>query len=131
VAFPFAGAYAASKYALEAVSDSLRRELRPWNIKVCLIEPGNIQTAIWDKSSRTSREIAADMPEEAKTYYAKWFLGLRSKRAFANDPTAVAAAVIHALTARRPKTRYVIGRDARTYAWLDRLLPDRLLDRAL
>ena len=131
VAFPFAGPYAASKFALEAASDSLRRELRPWNIKVCLIEPGNIQTPLWEKTSSTSQEAAGQFPPAAQEYYLNWLMSSRYKRKFPNDPSGVAQAVLRALTAKNPRARYLVGRDARFYALLGRWLPDWLLDRVL
>lgn len=131
VAFPFAGPYVASKFALEAASDSLRRELRPWNIKVCLIEPGNIETPLWAKTASNSKETSGEFPEKAKEYYLPWMMSSRATRKFANDPSAVSAAVLKALSAANPRARYLVGRDAKWHALKARWLPDWLLDRLL
>ena len=111
VAFPFAGPYVASKFALEAASDSLRRELRPWNIKVCLIEPGNIETPLWAKTANNSKETSGEFPEKAKEYYLPWMMSSRATRKFANDPSAVSAAVLKALSAATDNVGLFFGED--------------------
>lgn len=133
VALPFLGPYAASKFALEALTDSLRRELRPWGIEVAIIEPGGITTPIWEKSGAAADELLAGMPSEAEERYGGP-LGEGRKQADrlateGSPPRLVAQAVAHALTAGRPRTRYLVGRDAKIRAALGRLLPDRVLDR--
>jgi NAD(P)-dependent dehydrogenase (short-subunit alcohol dehydrogenase family) len=129
IAFPFSGPYASSKFAIEAFSDSLRRELRPWNIPVSLIEPGNIKSPIWEKSFHAARSAEESFPPEAEKYYGKRFMDTKRIVEKAGEPSAVAEAVLQALTAKRPKTRYVVGLDARKYAILKRLLPDWILDK--
>jgi len=129
-ALPFLGAYAMSKFALEAMADVLRLELRPFGIEVALIEPGTIATPIWTKPQRSLDELPAEL---AALYRARGerFRALAAARsAKAVPPEAVAAAVEHALTARRPRARYVVGPDARRRARVERL-PDRLRDRVL
>lgn len=130
IAYPFMGPYNSSKWALEALSDSLRRELRPWGIHVAVIEPGNIQTPIWGKA----RTLADNVDPRAQALYGP---GLEFAMNVVNraegtglPPEVVARAVAHALVARRPRTRYVIGRDARLVNVL-RFLPDTLLDRLM
>lgn len=127
LAMPFAGAYAASKHALEAISDALRRELTLYGIDVIVIEPGPIATPIWDKAE------AQDYTEFFKTDYREALTRLRSymlERGRAGlPPERVAASVLRALLAPKPPTRIPIltGRFAN---WtLPRLLPDRVLDR--
>jgi NAD(P)-dependent dehydrogenase (short-subunit alcohol dehydrogenase family) len=132
-ALPFTGAYAASKFALEAIADSLRVELMPWELRVAIVEPGVIATPIWETSLGFSEGLLAEMPPEAMKYYGAKMPGLR-KRALrgkdGRDPDDVARAVEHALTARRPRLRYVVGTDARLRLAFQRL-PARLRDRII
>ncbi len=135
MATPFAGAYAASKFALEALSDALRMELRRWHIGVSVIQPGAVQTPIWATSTTRALAIAQAMPPRAKELYGGIFrmmaerAGEPPKRAI--PPLRVARTIARALTARRPKTRYLVGNDARLGALLVALLPDRVRDRIL
>ncbi|MFF7633253.1 SDR family NAD(P)-dependent oxidoreductase [Kitasatospora sp. NPDC008050] len=133
VAAPFLGAYAASQFAKEGVSDALRRELASLAVSVSVIEPGAVPTPIWSKVEETARQILAAAPEAvAAPYRARFeaFVALNDERARQSRtrPEAVARAVAHALTARRPRTRYRVGPDARAAAVAARLLPDRVLD---
>ena len=135
IAMPFFGPYSASKFALEALSDSLRRELYPWGIDVISIQPGAIDTPIWDKGLSAGEKVAASLPEEGKQLYGPLLDNLRETVLdTANKgipPQEVANAVTHALSARRPKTRYVIGKDAKLAAFVVKLLPDRWRDRLI
>jgi len=132
-AFPFKGAYAASKFAIEGLSDSLRRELRPWRIPVSIIEPGVIKTPIWQKSINLVEDIVAEMPPEAEKYYGVVYRNLlertlkRVERSGA-APEQVAKAILHALTAKNPKTRYLVGQDAHFLSKILTKLPDKLVD---
>jgi len=129
-ALPFLGAYAMSKYALEAMADSLRVELAPFGMHVSIIEPGTIATPIWSKPQRTVEEFPAEAAGLYGERVAK-FRALAAKRASdAVPPAEVAKAVEHALTAAKPKTRYVVGPDAKRRARVQKL-PDRLRDRLL
>lgn len=129
---PMMGPYSASKHALEALTDALRLELYPWGIEVSIIEPGAIATPIWDKSLRISLDVEAEMSAEGKKLYGaaaqriREAVGHAAARAIPAD--AVGKAVLHALTAKRPKTRYLVGRDAKLRAVMLRWLPDRLQD---
>jgi NAD(P)-dependent dehydrogenase (short-subunit alcohol dehydrogenase family) len=129
---PMMGPYSASKHALEAVTDALRLELYPWGIEVSIIEPGAIATPIWETSRRVSLEIEAEMPAEGKPLYESAANSIREMvnqaAARAIPPDAVVEAVLHALTARRPKTRYLVGRDAKLRAVMLKWLPDRVQD---
>jgi len=132
-ALPFLGPYAASKHALEAVADSLRVELRPWGISVSIIEPASINTSIWTKGAARADELRATLPGESEELYSSAiakFRKLALARGPGADPDEVAKAVEHALTARRPKARYLVGRDAHIRAWIERL-PTRARDRLL
>lgn len=126
VALPFMGPYAASKFALEAISDSLRRELIPSGVAVIVIEPGTIRTPIWSKVEAISLE-----PYRGTTYEKVLDRVLPSAVARADRglPTAaVAKAIVTALTARRPKPRIPVVR-SRLRMHALRLLPDRWIDR--
>jgi NAD(P)-dependent dehydrogenase (short-subunit alcohol dehydrogenase family) len=131
-ALPFAGAYAASKFALEAAADALRLELRPFGITVSLVEPGVIATPIWDTARDAGDRNMERMPAEVHQYYGP-ILGALRKRAERGmkglPPEKVADVVAHALTSRRPRPRYLVGRDAIGRVWLDRILPTRVRDR--
>lgn len=135
IALPFGGAYHASKYAIEAVADSMRRELRPWGIGVAAIEPGSIDTPIWERGEQIADEIAVRTPDAQEELYGKTIerfrVAVKKTAARGIDPDEVAKAVAHALTARRPRTRYLVGLDARGQALLSRFFPDRLLDRII
>ncbi|PIG92262.1 SDR family oxidoreductase [Gloeocapsopsis sp. IPPAS B-1203] len=130
-ATPFLGAYSASKFALEALTDALRLELRPWGIWVAIIEPGAIATPIWQKSLAQADILQQNLPYSAHELYGR-AMDTASKGA-ANlaqkgiSPDQVAQAVVRALTAKRPKTRYLVGQDARIRAML-KFLPDRIVD---
>jgi NAD(P)-dependent dehydrogenase (short-subunit alcohol dehydrogenase family) len=137
-ALPFLGAYAASKHALEAFTDSLRVELRPFGIAVTVIEPGTIATPIWRKGGERFQELAAELPPELARLYGERMAAFREAAAAAGrraEPADdVAIVVERALTAERPKARYVVGRDARRRAWVERLpagLRDRVYERVL
>lgn len=129
---PMTGPYSASKHALEAVTDALRLELYPWGIEVSIIEPGAIATPIWDKSLQISHDVEKDMPVEAKHLYEAAAARIRETMSVAAaraiPPDAVVKAVLHALIAKRPKTRYLVGRDAKLRALMLKWLPDRMQD---
>lgn len=135
VAVPLLGAYAASKFALEGLSDSLRRELRPWGMHVAVIEPGTIATPIWDKGIVSGDELRAQMSADAERDYGALIATVRTaSEQGAREglpPDAVAREVAHALTARKPRTRYLVGRDAKSRAAIARFLPDRFMDAAI
>ena len=132
IALPLVGPYAASKFALEAVSDSLRRELRPWGIGVAVIEPGAVITPIWEKGRETANRLEDEMGEQARSHYGGLAARIRAETEKIPergiDPDEVAKAIEHALTASRPKLRYVVGRDARTRLKIRALVGDRRFD---
>jgi NAD(P)-dependent dehydrogenase (short-subunit alcohol dehydrogenase family) len=132
VALPFMAPYSASKHALSGLTDSLRLEVHPWGIRVALIEPGAIATPIWSKSRREVDAWEAGWTKEMKRLYEGSFANGKdfasTAGAQAPPPGIVVDAVIHALRSRFPKTRYLIGRDARARAILATVLPDRVHD---
>jgi NAD(P)-dependent dehydrogenase (short-subunit alcohol dehydrogenase family) len=132
-ALPFLGPYAASKHALEAFADVLRVELAPWGIAVSIVEPASVKTAIWTKGAERADAMRDEVSPQARELYAARmgrFREVALKRGPGIDPDVVAKAVEHALTAPRPKARYLVGRDAHLRAWIERL-PTRLRDRVL
>jgi NAD(P)-dependent dehydrogenase (short-subunit alcohol dehydrogenase family) len=127
IAYPFLSAYACSKYALEALSDSLRRELMLYGIDVIVVEPGAVSTPIWDKS-----EEIDTTPFEGSDYadiMTRMVKGLAKMGNNAQGPEAVTGVVIDALESRRPKTRYALPTSRLTGWWLPRYLPTRWFDR--
>lgn len=134
VAGPGVGVYAASKWALEAVSDSLRRELGS-EVGVIVVEPGAVRTPIWQRGSQRGDDLIATLAPEQQTRYGSLLDALR--RASAENetngvaPEVVAGVVVQAVRADKPRTRYLVGRDAAVAGRLARVLPDRLFDRMI
>jgi len=132
LAAPLMAPYAASKYAVEAIADSMRRELAGSEVAVSLVEPGAIATPIWEKGVAMGDALVKTLPERALAQYGDGIARLRAYAA--NGPgqsipaERVAEAVRHALAAPRPRTRYRVGNDARLGWWISRLLPDRAVD---
>jgi NAD(P)-dependent dehydrogenase (short-subunit alcohol dehydrogenase family) len=133
MAMPFGAPYHASKYGIEAVTDCLRQELRPWGIEVIAIEPGSIDTPIWERGEKRADAAAERAPAAQEQLYGKQVESFRDavrRTAQRGIPPAKVADAIHrALSARRPRTRYLVGADARGQALLARVLPDRVTDR--
>ncbi len=132
---PFIGAYTASKFALEAIADSLRQEMRPAGVHVSIVEPGTIVTPLWDKGVDNFDEDLAKIPQHHHAYYEP---AMHKARAIATkltktgiSPDVVAKKVEHALTSTRPKTRYLVGKDAYARAYLETLMPDKARDRLI
>ncbi|MFI6293574.1 SDR family oxidoreductase [Nonomuraea sp. NPDC050790] len=133
VAMATFGAYAGTKFALEAVSDALRREMAPLGVQVVVVEPGGVRTEMGERGIAATGRLAAAMSPEHRDRYGplvQAIMGLTAAGTTGGTSAEDAAQVIaKAVTARRPRTRYTIGRDAALLARLSRLLPDRLLDR--
>ncbi len=132
VAFPLFGPYVASKFAMEGVTDTLRRELGPHGIKVICVEPGVVQSAIYDKGLPESYERTARMTPDQKQRYGGLLESAHTSAEDARDngtpPDIVAPVIARAIAAKRPKTRYVTGWDGRTAVLCARFLPDRMID---
>ena len=128
---PLLGPYASSKWAVEAITDSMRLELKPWDIDVVLVGPGNIKTEIWDKSD----EGFDRFPPEAQELYRDLLEFGRETNAIMariGVPAEKAAKVVErALTSNSPKTRYLVGIDARWRVYFEGRLPHRLRDPVL
>jgi NAD(P)-dependent dehydrogenase (short-subunit alcohol dehydrogenase family) len=130
VAMAFTAPYAASKHALEAFGDALRVELHSSHVQVALIEPGSVATPIWDKSRVESERVS--VPPELQEQYghvpAAMDKVLKDTARRGVAPELVAETIERALTAKRMKARYVVGRDAKAMLVAKRLLPDHLFD---
>lgn len=129
---PFTGPYCGSKFALEAMTDALRMELRPWGITISIVEPGRIATPIWQKSNEAANELEKRIDPDKTALYRPYIDRFRKvvlkMAATGGTPESVANAVQHALEAKNPKTRYVVGTDAKIQAFLARFVPDKLRD---
>jgi NAD(P)-dependent dehydrogenase (short-subunit alcohol dehydrogenase family) len=135
-ALPLVSPYNASKFALEGISDSLRRELHGQGVDVIVIEPGGVKTPIWSKSNDAADELQQQMPPEAERLYGKMIEAVRRAtieiaQEKGIEPREVGEVIGRALTAKRPRTRYLVGSDAKMRGPLSRVLPDRLMDRAV
>ena len=132
IAMPLLGPYCSSKFALEAISDAMRVELRGFGIKVVVIEPGFIDTPMQTKTQTQVPEEAAATGELGERYYGKAFQKLQESFArFAKNaapPEKVARQIQRALSAANPRARYTAGPDAKLLSVLNRILPDRLKD---
>lgn len=138
IAFPFGGPYHASKFGTEAIGDVFRQELRPWGLRVAIVEPGSIDTPIWERGQRKATEIEAKAPKTDLLYGAaieKFRKVIQDTAARGIPPEKVAKAIAHALESSRPRSRYLIGLDAKVQARLKPLIPtpvfDRIVARAL
>lgn len=133
MALPLHGAYSASKFGIEAISDALRLELRQWGIPVSLVDPGATETAIFGKTLAAIDEVEATLAAIGDTEYEEQIAavrGLVEKTAANAAPAADLALTIgEALMASKPKPRYLAGRGAKTTANLARAVPDRMKDR--
>jgi NAD(P)-dependent dehydrogenase (short-subunit alcohol dehydrogenase family) len=131
VAMAFTAPYAASKHAIEAIGDALRVELRTSGVQVALVEPGSVATPIWDKARVEGEQLT--VPESLQREYghvpAAMNKALKDTADRGVPPEQVAQTIERALTARRMKARYLVGRDARAMVFVRRLLPDLVFDR--
>ncbi|HEX2329185.1 MAG TPA: SDR family oxidoreductase [Candidatus Angelobacter sp.] len=135
IAVPFGSLINASKSAFAMFSDTLRMELHPFGIHVVAIEPGAIRTPAVEKTLGNMEAVTASLPQEGAAAYGPMlrnFAGRAYEREMnGSSPDVVARAVRRALTARRPRTRYVVGKHARVLTTLPKVLPDRVLDQLL
>lgn len=134
VAMAAYGPYAATKFALEAVSDSLRREMAPSGVHVIVVEPGAVRTDMLGRAQATAEELMSAMTPEQSRRYGGLVHAVNAQAVSSTEaglPAKAAAEVIAtAVTARRPRTRYTVGREAAMLRMV-RFLPDRTLDRVL
>ncbi len=135
VAMATYGPYAGTKFALEAVSDSLRRELEPLGVKVVVIEPGAVNTRMLGQVYRRGEQIIQTMTEEQRGRYAALMHAVVAQAQAATaggaSPEDAGHVIANAIASKRPRTRYTIGRSTAIIVRLIRLLSDRMLDRML
>lgn len=131
LAFPFGGMYSASKFAIEALSDSLRMELEPFNIKVSVIEPGPVSTEFFDVAAQAVEETVAtpeNTPYRAAFERLKGLEQRTSSRAWTSE--RVAEVIIQALTSHRPQPRYIAATGGKFLLFMmTKVLPNKLVDR--
>jgi NAD(P)-dependent dehydrogenase (short-subunit alcohol dehydrogenase family) len=132
VTLPYYGIISAAKTALESFTDALRGELLPWGISISIVEPGALQTEIFDKSGASAQQTRQQFSAQQQQLYASGLaaLGKAIASQHRDNPNIAVAAIMHALTSRRPKTRYPVGQMAGLLGFL-RMLPDRLRDTLL
>ncbi|MDP9117683.1 MAG: SDR family NAD(P)-dependent oxidoreductase [Actinomycetota bacterium] len=132
---PMTGAYNASKFALEGLADAMRMELRPWGVRVCLVEPAQTDTDLWRTAGAELDAAAAMLTAAHRQLYAKHLDGSRRmipvSQRMATPAQGVAAVIELALTARRPRARYVVGRGPKVQAVLAGLTPTPVRDAVL
>jgi len=133
IAMPGVSVYAASKHAVEAVTDALRVELQPFGIKVVAVEPGGVKTPIWDKGAQRDAAAREDRgTAETRELYAPIvrLLEKLNTKPGGLPPEALADVVTEALESPKPKNRYLVGKDAKALKFLTRL-PDGLRDKTI
>ncbi|MBU1075741.1 MAG: SDR family NAD(P)-dependent oxidoreductase [Spirochaetes bacterium] len=127
ISAPFIGPYAASKSALRSITDSLRMELRSWDISVILIEPGNVSTSMWKKTLSTAEQIAQSFSSEAHNLYDDFIItAYKARKALGKKGLALAKinqAILHALTSKNPKYNYLLGMDAKIFTLVAKFFP--------
>jgi len=132
VSTPMTGAYNASKFAIEALADAWRLELRPWGIKVSLVEPAMTDTDLWRDAPQTLEAEAAAMSAAHRDLYDRHLDGMRRAipriQKMAKPVDTVAATIERALTAARPRARYPVGADVKVQAALSAVTPARMMD---
>ncbi|MEM9352644.1 MAG: SDR family oxidoreductase [Planctomycetota bacterium] len=135
LALPMVGAYSASKFALEALTDTMRVELRPWGIRLSTVRPGQVRTPIFDKARKELAEQQSQIPDHLRDGYAELYrrAGRFNERGgeSATKPEHVAEAVRRALEARWPRPYYTVGWDARGLQWLRAGAGPRMFDRIM
>lgn len=135
VSTPMTGAYNASKFALEGLADALRIEVQPWGVRVVIVEPAQTETEMWTNAEAALEASVAVLAPAHRELYAGHIDGFRRSiprsRKMASSPEGVAEVVRAALTARRPRARYVVGTGPKVQAVLFGLMPTAARDRLL
>jgi NAD(P)-dependent dehydrogenase (short-subunit alcohol dehydrogenase family) len=127
IATGFAGAYHASKYAMEAIADAWRQELLPDGIAVAIVEPGPLATPIWSKAAKTLDALPASSVYDERLDTLRAVIRRRGKES--PSPQEAVELIMHAVSADRPHTRYANGLTATVLPKVRRIIPDRLFDR--
>jgi NAD(P)-dependent dehydrogenase (short-subunit alcohol dehydrogenase family) len=129
------GAYSAAKFAMEALTDSLRREVEPFGVTVVKVTPGAVSTNLTDSGLAAAARITDTMTHEQRLRYDELGRAFTAQaEGFARDgvsPEHAAGVIATAATARRPKTRYTVGRDGAMFTFVPRIVSDRMLDAML
>ena len=132
ITLPGSGAYSASKYAIESLADALRMELRPWDIKVSLIEPGPTRTDMWGDALVDHDRMVTKLSEHHQELYAPHLAGTRKLiprfQKLAGDPQKVVKAVDRALTSRHPRRRYLTDNLSRVQKRFHAMSPTAIND---
>lgn len=132
---PLLGAYAASKFALEAAADALRIEVRPWGVRVAVVEPAQTDTDMWRTADDMVVELETSMPAEYRALYDKHIAGMKKfipmSKKMAVPTSNVVAVVEEALTARRPRARYLVGLGSKLQVSIMKSIPAALRDRVI
>jgi len=135
LSMPLVGAYSASKFALEAAADALRMELKPWKIRVIVVEPAQTDTDMWRTADAMVEDLEAGLSAEHRNLYAKHIAGFKKMIPVSQRiavPTAKVSAVVEeALTAKRPRARYVVGLVPKAQVVLMSVMPAKMRDIAL
>ncbi|WP_342437767.1 SDR family oxidoreductase [Paenibacillus sp. FSL L8-0436] len=135
VSMPGFGIYSAAKFAMEAINDSLRREMASFGLKVIMITPGGVSTGLSEQGITTAERLAKLMTPDQHRRHDRLFDAVKAQaETWAKDgirPEKVAAVISRAIHERKPRTRYTAGRDSALLTRLVRILPDKLLDRML
>lgn len=135
LSMPLVGAYAASKFALEAAADALRMELSPWKIRVSVVEPAQTDTDMWRTADTMVDDLEAGLSPEHRGLYAKHIAGFRKmipvSQKLAVPTEKVSAVVEEALTAKRPRARYIVGLGPKAQVALMSVMPTKMRDLAL
>jgi NAD(P)-dependent dehydrogenase (short-subunit alcohol dehydrogenase family) len=135
IATPFMSPYHASKFGLEGMADSLRREVSPWGIRVVIVEPGSIATPIWDKGTEEFERAEPGMGPEAKRLYGGQMDAMKQAIRDTADrgirPEKVAEVISKAVSSSRPRTRYLVGTDAKLMRRAKGVMPTAVFDRVV
>ncbi|MXO79198.1 SDR family NAD(P)-dependent oxidoreductase [Paenibacillus sp. OT2-17] len=135
ISMPGFGIYSAAKYAMEAINDSLRREMSSFGLKVIMITPGGVSTSLSEKGVTTADRLSKLMTPDQHRRHDRLFDAVKAQaESWATDgipPKKVAEVVSRAIHESKPRTRYMAGRDSALLTRLVRILPDKLLDRML
>ncbi len=129
---PFNGTYSASKFALEAIADALRLELKPWNISVSNILPGDIKTEIWEKAISDIDKRAAEWNPEAIEMYGPTidFMKDTIRQIKGSNPEVISRQVERLIRSKKPKARVYVGKNVWFYYFLE-IIPTSLRDRLI
>lgn len=132
ITLPFGGPLCSSKHAIRSLNDALRMELRPFGVAAVLVEPGSIHTDAVDKLEDEVEPRLDSLGAEGRRLYGAAYramtaAGLKEERS-GSSPDVVARAVLHALTARKPRARYPVGKKSRLMSTLGRVVPQYRLD---